>query len=303
MSRHRTIAEQAVAQLLSAYRKGFFPMADVRTGDVRWFNPETRGVMPVTAPAPEVSPEDAPLSEAVFHVPRTLRQRVRSGRFTITSDRAFAATIVGCADPSREGAWIDETIIRTYRLLHDAGHAHSIEAWLPDTDGPIDADAAADAPIDIGRERAGAAGPPLRLVGGLYGVSIGSAFFGESMFSRDDWGGRDASKVCLVHLVAHLRRRGYTLLDTQMWSWHLEQFGCREVPRATFLPLLEKACRKRSVTWGEFEALATDADEEPDAASAGDSGARAIQESEARASRVQKRLPGSQGEGNSETRP
>lgn len=274
MSRHRTIAEQAVAQLLSAYRKGFFPMADVRTGDVRWFNPETRGVMPITAPAHEVSPEDAPLSEAVFHVPRTLRQRVRSGRFTITSDRAFAATIVGCADPSREGAWIDETIIRTYRLLHDAGHAHSIEAWLPDTDGPIDA----DAPIDIGRERAAASGPPLRLVGGLYGVSIGSAFFGESMFSRDDWGGRDASKVCLVHLVAHLRRRGYTLLDTQMWSWHLEQFGCREVPRATFLPLLEKACRKRSVTWGEFEALATDGDTDDDVSRS--------------APRVPKRLPG-----------
>ncbi len=274
MSRHRTIAEQAVAQLLSAYRKGFFPMADVRTGDVRWFNPETRGVMPITAPAPEVSPEDAPLSDAVFHVPRTLRQRVRSGRFTITSDRAFAATIVGCADPSRDGAWIDETIIRTYRLLHDAGHAHSIEAWLPDPDAPIDA----DAPVDIGRERAGASGPPLRLVGGLYGVSLGAAFFGESMFSRDDWGGRDASKVCLVHLVAHLRRRGYTLLDTQMWSWHLEQFGCREVPRAAFLPLLEKASRKRSVTWGEFEALPTDGDSPEDAPGS--------------APTIQKRLPG-----------
>ncbi len=285
MSRHRTIAEQAVAQLLSAYRKGFFPMADVRTGDVRWFNPETRGVMPITAPsadAPIVAePEsndatgaDPAPAPGAFHVPRSLRQRVRAGKFTITSDRAFAATIVGCADPSRDGAWIDETIIRTYRLLHDAGHAHSIEAWLPDPDAPIDA----DEPVDIGRERAGASGPPLRLVGGLYGVSLGAAFFGESMFSRADWGGTDASKVCLVHLVAHLRRRGYTLLDTQMWSWHLEQFGCQEVTRAKFLPMLEKACRKRGVTWGKFEALPTDGDTDADVSRS--------------APRVQKRLPG-----------
>lgn len=262
MSRNRTIAEQAVAQILSAYRKGFFPMADVRTGVVRWFNPETRGVMPVTAPAPSLAPETESLECAVFHVPRTVRQRVRSGRFVVTSDRAFAATIVGCADPNREGAWIDETIIRTYRLLHDAGHAHSIEAWLPDTEAPLEADGA----------------PPLRLVGGLYGVSIGAVFFGESMFSRPDWGGTDASKVCLVHLVAHLRRRGYTLLDTQMWSWHLEQFGCREVPREAFVPILEKAARKRSVTWGEFAALGTDGDSDEDAAPG--------------AKRAQKRLPG-----------
>ena len=101
-----------------------------------------------------------------------------------------------------------------------------------------------------------------RLVGGLYGVSVGGAFFGESMFSLPELGGTDASKVCLVHLVAHLRRRGYTLLDTQMWSWHLEQFGCEEVDRELFLPRLERAARKRSVQWGTFEALPTDADPE-----------------------------------------
>lgn len=239
MTRHRTIAEQAVAQLLGAYRKGFFPMADVHTGDIHWHNPETRGVIPLTPPSPA-------LVAGEFHVPRTVRQRVRQGKFIITADRAFTAVIVGCADPNRSGAWIDETIIRTYRLLHEAGHAHSIEAWLPDEEGP--------------REEDGS--PSVRLVGGLYGVSIGSAFFGESMFSKPEWGGTDASKVCLVHLVAHLRRRGYTLLDTQMWSWHLEQFGCEEVPREAFLPVLAKACRKRSVTWGEFQAMPTDAEEE-----------------------------------------
>ncbi len=225
MSRQRTVAEQVIAEILAAYRKGFFPMADVRTHEITWHNPEIRGVMPLD-PGPEG-----------FHVPRSLRQRVRSGRFRITCDRAFAATIVGCADPRRQGAWIDETIVRTYRLLHDAGYAHSIEAWLPD---------------EAGEER---------LVGGLYGVALGGAFFGESMFSRPDWGGTDASKVCLVHLVAHLRRRGYTLLDTQMWNWHLEQFGCREVEREAFLTMLKPAAGRRSVTWGEFVALPTDADE------------------------------------------
>ena len=228
MSRHRTVAEQVVAQILAAYRKGFFPMADVHTHEITWHNPDIRGVIPLGAASGE---DDG------FHVPRTLRQKIRAAKFRVTCDRAFAATIVGCADPRRPGAWIDETIVRTYRLLHDAGHAHSIEAWLDD---------------DEGRPR---------LVGGLYGVCIGAAFFGESMFSRPDWGGTDASKVCLVHLVAHLRRRGYTLLDTQMWSWHLEQFGCAEVEREAFLAMLKPAAAKRSVTWGEFVALPTDGEE------------------------------------------
>ncbi len=228
MARPKTIAEQVVSQILGAYRKGFFPMADVHSGEIHWHNPEIRGVIPITPPLPSTRPG--------FHVSRSLRQRVRSGRFVVTSDKAFAATIVGCADPRRPGAWIDETIIRTYRLLHDAGHAHSIEAWLVHEDGTA------------------------TLVGGLYGVSIGAAFFGESMFSLPDKGGTDASKVCLVHLVAHLRRRGYILLDTQMWSEHLEQMGCEDITRDEFLPLLTKACRKRA-SWGEFVALPSDGDE------------------------------------------
>ncbi|MGD9692593.1 MAG: leucyl/phenylalanyl-tRNA--protein transferase [Phycisphaerales bacterium] len=229
MKRPKTIAEQVVSQILGAYRKGFFPMADIHSGEIHWHNPEVRGVIPITAPVPS--------GERGFHVPRSLRQKVRSGRFVVTSDKAFAATIVGCADPRRPGAWIDETIIRTYRLLHDAGHAHSVEAWLTEEDGTA------------------------TLVGGLYGVSIGGAFFGESMFSLPEKGGTDASKVCLVHLVAHLRRRGYTLLDSQMWSWHLERLGAEEALRDDFLPLLTKACRKK-VSWGEFVALSSDGDEE-----------------------------------------
>lgn len=231
VARPKTIAEQVVSQLLGAYRKGFFPMADVHSGEVHWHNPEIRGVIPITFPMPTGEPG--------FHVARTLRQRVRSGKFMITSDKAFAATIVGCADPRRPGAWIDETIVRTYRLLHDAGHAHSVEAWTTD---------------DTGHST---------LVGGLYGVAIGGAFFGESMFSLPERGGTDASKVCLVHLVAHLRRRGFALLDTQMWSEHLESMGCEDITREEFLPLLTRACRKRA-SWGEFVALPTDGDEEPE---------------------------------------
>ncbi len=230
MARPKTIAEQVVSQLLGAYRKGYFPMADVHSGEVHWHNPEVRGVIPISAPVGR--------GERGFRVSRSLRQRVRSGRFTITSDEAFAATIVGCADPRRAGAWIDETIVRTYRLLHDAGYAHSVEAWLTDEGGNA------------------------MLVGGLYGVAIGGAFFGESMFSLPDRGGTDASKVCLVHLVAHLRRRGFALLDTQMWSEHLEQLGCEDVSREDFLPMLSRAWRKKGVTWGEFVALPSDADEE-----------------------------------------
>lgn len=223
MTRRPTEAQRVLDQILSAYRRGFFPMADLHTGVIQWHNPEVRGVIPLDG----------------FRVARTLRQRVRSGRYVITSDQAFAATIVGCADPRRPGAWIDETIVRTYRLLHDAGYAHSIEAWLPpEREG--------DRPV---------------LVGGLYGVAIGGAFFGESMFSRPDLGGTDASKVCLVHLVAHLRRRGFQLLDTQMWSWHLEQFGCVEVEREEFLPMLAGAVRAKSKGWSPFEPSPGDADE------------------------------------------
>lgn len=221
MSRRPTEAQRILDQILSAYRRGWFPMADVHTGAIQWHNPETRGVIPLDG----------------LRISRSLRQRVRSGRFVVTSDRAFTPTIVGCADPHRPGAWIDETIVRTYRMLHDAGYAHSLEAWLP----------------------AGEDGKPL-LVGGLYGVAIGGAFFGESMFSRPDLGGTDASKVCLVHLVAHLRRRGYRLLDTQMWSWHLESLGCQEVERDAFLPMLAAAVRVRVGAWAPFEPSPMDAE-------------------------------------------
>ncbi len=145
-----------------------------------------------------------------FHAPRRLLRTVRSGPYTVTSDQDFRDVIAACATsaPGREDTWINPDIERLFSALHQQGHAHSVECWLEGV-----------------------------LVGGLYGVSLGGAFFGESMFSR----ARDASKVALVHLVARLRAGGYQLLDTQFTTSHLEQFGTEEVPRDDYKRLLAAA--------------------------------------------------------------
>lgn len=145
-----------------------------------------------------------------FHVPRSLAKLVRQGKFDITVNQAFPAVIRACAEPARgrEKTWINRTILDLYGQLHRMGHAHSVEAWE-----------GAD------------------LVGGLYGVSLGRAFFGESMFSRKP----DASKVCLVHLVERLRERGFVLLDTQFTTGHLMRFGAIDVPRADYEAMLAEA--------------------------------------------------------------
>mgnify|MGYP006423460167 CR=1 FL=1 len=145
-----------------------------------------------------------------FHVPRRLRRRIRQGAFHVTADRDFAGVIAGCAAPTSErpDTWINATIERLYSDLATMGFAHSIEVW------------------------AGA-----RLVGGLYGVALGGAFFGESMFSRAS----DASKVALVHLVLRLRKGGFSLLDTQFVTTHLAQFGAIEIRREQYRHLLTRA--------------------------------------------------------------
>lgn len=147
---------------------------------------------------------------AGFHLSRRLLRTVRSGLYTVTADEDFAGVIAACASsaPGREDTWINPDIERLFSALHQLGHAHCVETRL---DGV--------------------------LVGGLYGVSLGGAFFGESMFSR----ARDASKVALVHLVARLRAGGYRLLDTQFTTTHLEQFGTREVPRDDYKRMLADA--------------------------------------------------------------
>jgi leucyl/phenylalanyl-tRNA--protein transferase len=145
-----------------------------------------------------------------FHVPSRLARTVRSERFTVVSDRDFDAVIDGCAEPKRGRGrtWINARIRSLYRKLYDAGHCHTVEVYDGD-----------------------------HLVGGLYGVSLGAVFFGESMFHR----ARDASKVALVHLVARLKAGGYTLLDTQFVTDHLSTFGAIEIEQKRYHGLLEQA--------------------------------------------------------------
>jgi leucyl/phenylalanyl-tRNA--protein transferase len=177
--------------LLQGYATGIFPMADSRdAADLFWVEPRNRAIIPLDR----------------FHVSRSLRRTIRSGKFTVTRDRDFARVIAACAD--REETWINAELERAMLALHGSGHAHSIEVW---------------------------SGP--RLVGGLYGVRLGRAFFGESMFSRT----RDASKVALAWLVARMKVGNFTLLDCQFMTEHLASLGAISIPRETYVALLSAA--------------------------------------------------------------
>jgi leucyl/phenylalanyl-tRNA--protein transferase len=147
-----------------------------------------------------------------FHLPKSLKKIIRQDRFAIRFDHDFAGTIAGCAEkrPGRESTWINKPIREAYERLFERGHCHTVEAW---------------------REE--------RMVGGLYGVTLGRAFFGESMFSRE----RDASKVCLAALVERLNERGFMLLDTQFTTEHLKRFGAIDVPRGKYEKMLDEAVR------------------------------------------------------------
>jgi len=181
--------------LLQAYRIGVFPMGERRDDPkLHWLDPRLRAVLPLDG----------------FHLPHRLARTIRSERFSVSADTAFAEIVRACAEP-RPGhpeSWINEPIIDLYSELHSRGHAHSVECRVGD-----------------------------QLVGGLYGVSVGAAFFGESMFSRE----RDASKVALVHLVARLIQGGFRLLDCQFMTEHLRSFGAVEIPRDAFRALLADA--------------------------------------------------------------
>ncbi len=157
-----------------------------------------------------------------FHVPRRLKRTIRHGRFTVTADQDFAGVMKGCAErtPSRKSTWINAQILQLYRTLHQRGFAHSVECWRGD-----------------------------QLVGGLYGVALGGAFFGESMFSRET----DASKTALVHLVTRLRRGGFLLLDTQFVTAHLTRFGAVEIARRDYKKRLEAALPVRAVFYRELD--------------------------------------------------
>lgn len=157
-----------------------------------------------------------PLDE--FHVSKSLLKTIRKKPFDIRFDTAFDRVVEKCAEEvdNRPSTWINQTIRDLYSALHSLGHAHSVEAWEGD-----------------------------ELVGGLYGVSLGSAFYGESMFSRRT----DASKICLVHLVERLKERGFTLLDTQFTTEHLKTFGAIDVPKAAYGVLLDKAMESETLVF------------------------------------------------------
>jgi len=178
------------AVLIAAYRGGMFPMAMDNRGEIGWFSPDPRGVIPLHE----------------FHIPKSLERVVRKEPFEIRINAAFSEVMNGCAE--RRTTWISREIIASYEKLFELGYAHSVECWK-------------------GEE----------LVGGLYGIAIGGAFFGESMFSR----ATDASKVALVSLVDRLKERGFQLLDTQWTTEHLSRFGCREIPRYEYLRQLNEA--------------------------------------------------------------
>lgn len=180
--------------LVAAYRAGCFPMG-MDDGSIAWFSPDPRGVLPLDG----------------FHAPRRLLRVVRSGRFTVTVDRAFRRTMEACAADRDDGTWISAPILEAYCALHACGLAHSIEIWHGGT-----------------------------LAGGLYGVSLHGAFFGESMFHVVP----DASKVALVALVSRLQARGFLLLDVQWATPFLEGFGAVEIPRDVYLERLDEALQR-----------------------------------------------------------
>ena len=184
-------ADLEPATLLAAYRAGVFPMPLRRGRVLAWWSPDPRGILPLDG----------------LKVSTSLRRSVR--RHTTTVDAAFEEVIASCADPGREGGWIDRRVRRAYTELHRLGWAHSVEAWTEDG----------------------------RLAGGLYGVAIGGLFAGESMFHRE----RDGSKVALVALVDLLRAGGTRLLDVQWTTPHLRSLGATDIPRSEYLARLEDA--------------------------------------------------------------
>lgn len=161
-----------------------------------------------------------------FHIPKRLARKVKQQPFAVRVDSAFTRVMEACAEthPTRRSTWINQTILNLYAALHRQGYAHSVECW------------------DNGQ-----------LVGGLYGVSLGGAFFGESMFSR----ATDASKIALVHLVARLLEGGYKLLDAQFHNPHLEQFGLKEISRNEFKVQLANALDAKGAFYSADELSAS----------------------------------------------
>jgi len=192
-------ADLSPARLIDAYARGIFPWFN-DDDPVLWWSPDPRMVLPVHE----------------IRISRSLRRTIRSDRFRVSADTAFAGVVAGCAAPRRDqnGTWITGDMAKAYSRLFEMGHAHSMETWAGD-----------------------------ELVGGLYGVALGRMFFGESMFSRRS----DASKVALVLLARQLARWGFHIIDCQMSTDHLASLGAREISRASFLRHVRELVRQEPV--------------------------------------------------------
>lgn len=178
--------------VLYAYTKGIFAMANSEdNNEIYWVEPELRGIIPLES----------------FKVSKSLKQTLRSGRYSVTVNTAFEEVMRACA--KREETWISEEIIEVYCELHKMGYGFSFETWSAEQ----------------------------RLVGGLYGIAMGRAFFGESMFSTQS----DASKVALYCLVEWMKKNGFSLLDTQYITDHLKSLGAIEISRSRYMELLHDA--------------------------------------------------------------
>jgi len=184
-------------QLIYAYASGYFPMGN-EEGEIRWYNPDPRAIIPIESYAPA----------------KSLRPILNKGIFECRMNQAFEQVMRHCSQPRSEsdGVWISEEIIQAYTDLHRAGLAHSVEVYVEG-----------------------------ELVGGLYGVCLGGAFFGESMFSLVS----NASKVAFHHLLVRLREQGFDLLDTQFINDHVERLGAIEIPQADYFAILKKALTKK----------------------------------------------------------
>lgn len=198
--------------LLDAYHHGLFPWPSGDGEPMLWWSPDPRAIMPLEG----------------MKISRRLRRRLRSGRFTLTCDEDFAGVLEGCANaPGREGGtWLTSAMRTAYEQMHRRGHAHSVEAWVAE-----------------GSER--------RLVGGVYGLSVGGLFAAESMFHYET----DGSKAALAALVAHLNARGYQLLDIQQWTDHTGSLGAVEMSREDYLQCVAELV-DLPVTFGERLELA-----------------------------------------------
>ncbi len=180
--------------LLNAYRNGYFPMAESKEGEIHWYFPKRRGIIPLDR----------------IKISRSLQQTIKKNIFEVRINSNFENVMRKCA--SREETWISETIIQSYVMLHQKGFAHSVETYFQNT-----------------------------LVGGLYGVALGGAFFGESMFSTMS----NASKIALVFLAQHLQKRHYELLDTQYITTHLQTLGAIEISSEEYMIKLYSALQKQ----------------------------------------------------------